>query len=172
MPSSSSSRWRTQERRRRDDSSADDSSVDAGFTLTEIIITIVLLSIVTLAILQAVTTSIKSSSVSRAAAQVETTVVNAADRVNRAPKDCNYLRFAQAAVLTQGWPASTVSVAHEYYVPGANAATAGSWTTGTGNSPGCPGATPDDLLVQRVSITITSPDGRVHRTIQVVKSDV
>ena len=146
---------------------------DGGFSFVEVIVTIALVGIVALAFLESVQTSIKASSTSRSAAQVETTIVNAADRVNRAPKDCNYLRFAQAAVLTQGWPASTVSVTHQYYVPGPTAAATGSWATGSNAGfPGCPGTSPDDLLVQRVSITVTSPDGNVRRTIQVVKSDV
>ena len=59
---------------------------DSGFSLVEIVIAIVLMATVVVAILNAVSTSVKASSVSRSAAQVETAVVNAADRVNRAPE--------------------------------------------------------------------------------------
>lgn len=145
---------------------------DRGFTLIEIVITIVLVGTVTLAILDAVTTGIKASSVSRQAAQVETMIVNAADRVNRAEPGCDYTKYAVTAVGFQKWDASTVSVTNEYYVPGATSADAGIWATGTGLYPGCPSSVRPDLLVQRVTITITSPDGDVRRTIQVVKSDV
>ena len=145
---------------------------DRGFTLIEVVIAIALLGIVVVAMMEAARTSVKASSSSRQAAQVETAVVNASDRVNRAPKRCDYTVYAQAAVQTQGWSPATATVAHEYYVPGATARDAGSWQTGAAGSPGCAGQAPTDLLVQRVTITITSPEGDVRRTIQVVKSDV
>jgi type II secretory pathway pseudopilin PulG len=144
---------------------------DAGFTLVEIVITVALMAVVVIAVLTAVSTSITASATGRSAAQVETAIVNAADRVNRAPKRCDYKIYVQAAVQTQGWPASTASVTQEYYTPGVNAKTAGTWQAGPLGS-ACPGAAPADLLVQRVTIHLTSPDGAVRRTIQVVKSDV
>jgi hypothetical protein len=110
--------------------------------------------------------------VSRSAAQVETAVVNAADRVNRAPKRCDYTIYAQAAVQTEGWEPDRATVTHEYYVPGSDATVQGTWQTGAAGAPGCPGPAPTDLLVQRVTISITSPDGKVRRNIEVVKSDV
>jgi len=145
---------------------------DRGFSMVEIVISIVLLGTVVLAVLNATTVSIKASAVSRSAAQVETSIVNAADRVNRAPKRCDYTIYAQAAVQTEGWDPSTVSVAHEYYVVGSDATVEGSWVQGPSGTPGCEGPAPVDLLVQRVTISITSPDSKVTRTIQVVKSDV
>jgi hypothetical protein len=120
----------------------------------------------------AVITGIKASSASRSAAKVETAIVNAADRVNRAPKGCDYTIYAQAAVQTEGWAADRASLTQEYYVPGADATVAGSWQPGVAGSPGCPGPQDPDGLVQRVTISITSPDGKVRRNIQVVKSDV
>ncbi len=145
---------------------------DRGFSLVEIVIAIALMAIVVIAILHAVSTTVAASATSRSAAQVETALVNAADRVNRAPKRCDYSIYAQAAVQTQGWPAAAATLTHQYYIPGADAVSTGSWAVGPPQSPGCPGATPADLLVQRVTISITSPDGKVRRTIQVVKSDV
>jgi type II secretory pathway pseudopilin PulG len=148
------------------------SDPDAGFSIVEIVIAIVLMGTVVVAILNAVSTSINASSVSRSAAQVETAVVNAADRVNRAPKRCDYTIYAQAAVQTEGWDPDRAVVTHEYYVPGSDATVQGTWETGAAGSPGCPGPAPTDLLVQRVTISITSPDGKVRRNIEVVKSDV
>ncbi|MGA7757572.1 MAG: prepilin-type N-terminal cleavage/methylation domain-containing protein [Ilumatobacteraceae bacterium] len=145
---------------------------DGGFSLVEVVIAIVLMGTVVVAILNAVSTSVKASSVSRSAAQVETAVVNAADRVNRAPKRCDYTIYVQAAVQTEGWSPDTASVTHEYYVPGVDATVEGTWETGAAGSPGCSGPAPTDLLVQRVTISITSPDGKVRRNIEVVKSDV
>lgn len=145
---------------------------DGGYTLTEVVIAIVLIGIVVMGMLQAVRSSIVASSISRAAAQVETAVVNASDRVNRAPKTCDYTIYAQAAVQTQGWAPETATVVHEYYVPGPDARTDGTWQTGNVDYPACPGPDTPDLLVQRVTITISSPDADVRRSIQVVKSDV
>lgn len=154
---------RATEQRRRD---------DRGNTLIEVVITVVLMAMVTVPVLTAVRATVSASATSRSSAQVETALVNAADRVNRAPKRCDYTMYAQAAVQTQGWPATTVSVTQQYYVPGPDARTPGTWVSGEPLAPGCSGPAPADLLVQRVTINLTSPDGAVHRTIQVVKSDV
>lgn len=151
---------------------AEEAGRDAGFSIVEIIVSIVLMSTVVVATLNAVGMTVRASATSRSAAQVETAVVNASDRVNRARKTCDYTRFAQAAVQTEGWDKETASVTNEYYVPGANPTLPGTWATGSALTPGCEGASAADLLVQRVTITITSPDGKVRRTIQVVKSDV
>lgn len=168
-------------RRRRDDETyaaavpSSRSRRDRGFSLVEIVVAIALLGTVVVAGIEAVTTSIRVSSTSRSAAQVETAVVNAADRVNRAPsapKPCDYGRFARAAVLTEGWPASSVSVTQQYYVPSGDPREGGTWETGLPGTPACPNGVATDLLVQRVAITITSPDGKVRRSITVVKSDV
>lgn len=145
---------------------------DDGFTLVEVVITVVLLGTVIVAIMSSVIASITASSTSRSAARVETAIVNAADRINRAPKRCDYSIYAKAAVQTEGWDPSRASVVQEYYVPGATAADAGTWATGKPASPGCSADEPTDLLLQRVTLTITSPDGKVTRSIQVVKSDV
>ena len=145
---------------------------DGGFSIVEIVVSIVLMGTVVVAILSAVGTSIKASSTSRSSAQVETAIVNAADRVNRAPQSCDYTIYAQAAVQIEGWPKENASVTQEYYVPGANAKVAGTWVTGAPGYEGCEGMSPSQLLVQRVKVSIVSPDGKVRRSIEVVKSNV
>lgn len=145
---------------------------DEGFSLIEVVIVVMLMGIVIVAVMSAVITSIATSAVTRSGARVETVVVNAADRVNRAPKSCDYSPYAQAAVQTEGWKASAAVVTQEYYTPAAEPTSAGTWTNGPPSSPACPAGALTDLLVQRVTIQINSPDGRVHRTVQVVKSDV
>ena len=90
----------------------------------------------------------------------------------RAPKKCDYSIYAKAAVQIEGWDPSRASVTQEYFVPGATPADAGTWATGSPSFPGCSADEPTDLLVQRVTIRITSPDGKVTRAIEVVKSDV
>ncbi len=144
---------------------------DGGFSVVEVVVAIALIGIVVVASLEAVSTSVKVSTTSRSAAQVETAVVNASDRVNRAKKECDYLRYAQAAVQTEEWDPSTATVVQEYYTASGDPRVAGTWQSGSSTCPAGPGIT-TDLLVQRVTITITSPDGKIRRSITVVKSDV
>lgn len=142
---------------------------DRGFTLPEISIAIVLMAIMVVPLLQAVSSTITASSRSRSAAQVETAIVNAADRVNRAPKSCDYSEYVRAAVQSQGWQGDSAQLEQEHYDAPDVLSQQGTWLDGACES----GQTdPPDLLVQRVTITITSPDGKSSRTIQVVKSDV
>ncbi len=145
---------------------------DGGFSIVEIVVSITLMGIVVVAILSAVGTSIKASSTSRSAAQVETAIVNAADRVNRAPQSCDYTIYAQAAVQIEGWPKENASVTQQYYVPGADASVTGTWKTGQPGYEGCDGVVPSELLVQKVTVSVVSPDGKVRRSIEVVKSNV
>lgn len=141
---------------------------DRGFSIVEVIVTITLMAVVIVPIMSAVATSIKVSSIGRSAAQVETALVNAADRVNRASMACDYTVYAQAAVQSQGWQPGQATVTHAYYEPGATPSVAGTWVDGQA----CEISTATEGLVQRVTIRVTSPDGDIHREIQVVKSDV
>ena len=150
----------------------DERAVDRGFSAVEITIAIVLMATVVFSLMNAVFTGIKASSTSRSSARVETAIVNAADRVNRAPKSCDYTIYAQLAVLSEEWPQENAVVTHEYYVPGADSTAEGTWAVGPAGKSACPDGVATDLLVQRVTITISSPEGGSRRTIQVVKSDV
>ena len=134
------------------------------------IVTITLMALVAIPLVAATFTTINASATARAASQVETALVNAADRVNRAPVVCDYTIYAQAAVQTQGWDPSQARVEHEYYVPAATPATPGVWVEGANGA--CEAAEPTSLLVQRMRIFVTSPDGDVTRSYEVVKSDV
>jgi hypothetical protein len=101
---------------------------------------------------------------------------NAADRVNRAPELCDYTIYIQAAALSQGWTIDEVSATYQYYTPGSSAEVAGTWTSGAceGCPPtvACPGGSFVDGLVQRVTITVSSPNDVVQRTMEVVKSEI
>lgn len=144
---------------------------DRGFSFIEVMITITLMSITVVPILGAARTGIKASAVAVSAAEVETALVNAADRINRAPKRCDYEIYARAAVQTLGWDAAQVTAVTRYYEPGSDPTVAGSWVAGP-TFGGCSGSEPSPLLVQRVTVTVTSPDGAMRRSIHVVKSDV
>jgi type II secretory pathway pseudopilin PulG len=140
---------------------------DDGFSVVEVVVTIVIMATVMVPILTAVISTIRASSNTRALAQLETVIQNASDRVNRAPTGCGYRLYAEAAARTQGWDASTVVVVEQHYVPGATPSAGGTWVANA-----CDGPSVTALLVQLVSITITSPDSGAKKTIEVVKSEV
>ena len=140
---------------------------DAGFSLTEVLVAVVLMSMAVIPILLACIMTIKTSSQVRTAAKVETILANAADRVNRAREGCDYDVFIEAAALSQGWSSGQAVAQYQYYEPADLPTSAGSWHDGA-----CPGDIRPNGLAQKVTITVTSPDGSVHRTMEVVKSDV
>lgn len=162
---------------------------DHGMTLVEVVITITLMSMVVLAVMTAVLTSVRASITSRHTAELETVLINVADGVNRAPKSCSgmdgnppYWNYVLQAVNSQ-WPsytgAPTVEVWH--YVPASEQVgetplqngdlptlqLPGDWVLGA-----CEMNDPQPLEAQRVVITVSSPDERARRSIEVVKSDV
>jgi prepilin-type N-terminal cleavage/methylation domain-containing protein len=138
---------------------------DGGFSLVEIVITITLMGVVVAPILVAVAASIRASTVSLSSAEVETVLVNAVDRVNRATRarfPCDLTSPVVAAVETHGWSPSSATVGHEYLD------TSGAWQSDAGGT-ACPAGIPQNGLIQRITVTITSPDADVSRTLQVVR---
>lgn len=141
---------------------------DAGISLIEVVIAISLVGVAVVPLMLAGVASVRTSSQTHTVAQVETVLVNAADRVNRASESCDYDVYVEAAALETGWAPDRASATYQYYVPGDNSPIeAGTWVNGA-----CPGAQRPEALVQKVTIKVTSPDGKVTRTLVVVKSDV
>ena len=140
---------------------------DVGVTFVETVLTVVLLGVVVVPVLAAVRSAVRTSAVAEAAAQAETVLIDAADEVHRAPNGCNFTNHARTAASSVGWPEAAVAVHHEYLDE------TGHWTTGpVAESPACPLGANRPGLAKRITITITDPDARVSRTIQMVKSDV
>ena len=144
---------------------------DEGFSLVEVVMAITLIAIVIIPIIQATFVSVKSSSTARIVAEVDTALQNAADRVTRAPNLCDYDEYIQAALIAKGWDPSQVTAIYQHYEPGTSLkaidGTPGQWVAG-----GCIGNTRTPRLIQKVTITVTSNQESVQRTIEVVKSDV
>ncbi len=146
---------------------------DVGFTFVEVVVTIVLVGVVVLPILATVRTSISAAAVSRAAAEVETVLVNAVDEVNQADPlvaKCNLTSRAESAATTQGWSASTVTVEHQFLQAD------GSWSAifvpaadGT-CPPGAVSARPNGPVLL-IRIVVSSPTENVRRTLEVVKGE-
>ena len=97
---------------------------DAGYSLTEVLVAVVLMAVAVLPILMAAGVSVRTSAQSRTLARMETVLANAADRVNRAGEGCDYAIYVQAAVLAEGWQPSQFTVTYQYYEPAASAASA------------------------------------------------
>jgi Tfp pilus assembly protein PilV len=140
---------------------------DRGNSLVEVLMAVVLTSVAIIPLMGASWALVRNSAQNRSSTQVETVINNAADRVNRAIPGCDYLIYVQAAAMAEGWQPTQASATYQYFVPNANATLPGTWVAG-----GCPNGVRPAGLVQMVRITVTSADGRVTRTIQVVKSDV
>lgn len=140
---------------------------DDGTTIVEVLMAIVLVAIAVVPIMVASWTLVRTTNINRYSAKVETILGNAADRVNRAPSSCDYHIYYEAAALAQGWSTDRVSASYQWYEPSATFPDAGTWHAGA-----CPDGLLTDGLVQRVDLTVASPDGRLQRSIQVVKSDI
>jgi len=123
-----------------------------------------MLAVVVVPFGNAVLSSVRASARSVESSKVITIAQNAADRVNRADKSCNYEQFAVAAATNEGWSASTVSVVQQHYVK-----QNGTWVWASG---ACANDALSTLLVQRVRITVTGDRHGMSSVIDVVKSDV
>ena len=109
-------------------------------------------------------TMVASSSTAFDVGELTTMMRNASDKIDRAPQQCSYDAYVQAAATAEGWPASSMSATVEML-------------TGTTGTPA--DWTPQSCLVdvgpfdvQRITITGVTPDGDTAQTITVVKSDV
>ena len=155
---------RTRRREPLEPCEADVQPIDRGSTLVEIVISIVLIGMVVVSMMAALRSSITASSVVFEAVKVETVLLNAGDRVARAPQLCEYEVYVDAAALAEGWPVTATSVTVDLLATNTGDPT--DWVTQ---------ACPDDVGpfdVQRMTITASNPDGSITRTLTVVKSNV
>ena len=144
---------------------------DPGVTLVEIMITIVLLGTVVAGILTLTQTSIIASKTSDEAARVESALLTAAERVERAdrllfPCDDDLPKPVEAAAqLKLGVSpdeASTYAKVETEHLD-----QTGKWAPGA-----CPNGIYQPNLVQRITITMTSPDTGLTRSLEVIKGDI
>jgi Tfp pilus assembly protein PilV len=140
---------------------------DEGVSLIEVVAASAMMMIVVVPLGNAVLTSVQASSRSVENAKVITIAQNAADRVNRAGKSCDYAQYARAAATNEGWPASSVTVVQEHFVAASLPTQPGVW-----QNEACADGVLGPMLVQRVRITVTGGEHGLSSTIDVVKSDV
>ena len=144
---------------------------EAGETLIEVLISSALMAIIVVAIVGGLATIVLAGHVHREQADANTSLVAAMERVKSpslarvvcgTPSD--YLATAQAASppLPSGWAISIASIEYENYAPGAV-----SWDT-TCRETVNPSNT---LTMQRITLRLTTSDGRVSPKLSFVKGD-
>ena len=69
--------------------------------MIDIVCSISLIGIVIVPMINSTLTAIAASSTARQVAEIETVLQNAADRVNRAPTDCDYAIYIEAAAQSK-----------------------------------------------------------------------
>ena len=142
---------------------------EAGETLIEVLISSALMAIIVVAIVGGLATIVLAGHVHREQADANTSLVAAMERVKSpslarvvcgTPSD--YLATAQAASppLPSGWAISIASIEYENYAPGAV-----SWDTT------CHETTTNTLTLQRITLQLTTSDGRVSPKLSFVKGD-
>lgn len=147
---------------------SESSTRDRGVTLVEALVTVSVMGIIIVPVMYALMTSIKVSAMTMEAAEVQTVLQNAADRVNRAPRSACYQSYAEAAAVSEWGAAATgaVSVVEHRYVPGFDG-DAVVWTPAS-----CASPLPSSGTVQSIVITVTSPYMDVSRSVEVIKSEL
>lgn len=156
-------------------------SSDAGFSLVETVMAVSLLGIAAASILGGLWSAIRVSRVGSDMAKVEAVLSSAADRLTgwvylpcpEQDASGGYLPVVQAASGAVGWPASTVAITDiRYWAP--DSPSTGTWTDDNGLAGACNPAVglSASRVLQKVTLRVTSPDGRSTRALEVVKNDV
>jgi prepilin-type N-terminal cleavage/methylation domain-containing protein len=155
-------------------------SVDGGFSLPEILIAITLVGMAAASVLPAMQASIRFSKFSDTQAKVSAVLGNAVDRVTNfgwlacpaTDADGGYLAKAQNAAPSVDWPASTISVPSIRYWD----AQTGEWTTTNpiplGDCTNTQLSWSKEMTLQLVTVSVTSPDGVLTNSVEVVMGDL
>lgn len=153
---------------------------DGGYTLTEVLVSVVLLGMVVASILPAMWTAVRVSRISDVQARVEAVLGSAVDRVSNygwhpcpeADAAGGYDSKAKNAAAVFEWPASTVQVVRIQYWD----TTARTWTdtnpVPAGDCSRTVIAITKERTLQKVTIRVTSPDGVESNQVDVVMGDI
>jgi len=142
---------------------------DRGVSLVEVIVSIALTGGVVIAIMGALFTVVRSASQNDDAAKLQAVVGSAADQLlaveweNCPDGSAAYLTAAQSAAHRVGWKDETVDIVDVRYW----SAVADGWVD-NGSCAAAPGSV--DAL-QRITISVESPETAASKTFDVVKSD-
>ncbi|NND75729.1 MAG: prepilin-type N-terminal cleavage/methylation domain-containing protein [Ilumatobacter sp.] len=156
---------------------------DAGFSLTEMLVTITLMGVAVVAVISGLQATIRSSVIDRDHATAFAWLQAASDEIYRETRvSCTaghaaaisaYDTAAQNAPVPPVWasltPAPTVEVIDVEYLGRANPGDDFGWSDAYCFEGGAFASSP--LYTQRVTIRVTSHDGKITRTLQTVKSE-
>ncbi len=126
---------------------------EAGVTLGELIITVVILGLAVAGIVGALGTALTASAINRQQTDAEAVIRSYAESVQRATYVTCATSYPPSGVVVPVGIAASTTVA--YAAP----------STAPVFGPSCPGGT----ALQRVTITATSTDGRTVRAMSIVK---
>lgn len=138
-----------------------DGTRDRGTTLTEVVLAAAILAIIIVPVVDALGAAIRSSSARRLEAEVDTALVDIAQRLEEAPTACSYDGVLDSVMTSRGWSGSDVTVVYENR-PVLIDGTLGPWQAGA-----CATGT---AFAQRMTVTVRAPSGTAS-SIQVVKTD-
>ena len=137
---------------------------DDGSSLMEVLVATLIITIVFVAILTGMGTSIRVTDYHRQRAQAENVLVSGVERVKAVPKvacatpaETSYGDAARSAATAQGWAASTIAITSIEY-----------WN-GTAYGATCYDNTTNRLPLQRVTLEVSHPGGRVVQALTFVK---
>jgi len=144
---------------------------EAGFSIAELLVTIVLVSVTFVAILTGLMTTIRVSASHRTQATTDAVVRSAAEWVKDVQSNpyrtaCNgpAMYSLNGLAMPAGYSATITRV--EYWDGSAPAAT-GTYNLSSRITGSCPAG--GDKGLQRITIVATSPDGQATETVQVMK---
>ncbi|MEM8746075.1 MAG: prepilin-type N-terminal cleavage/methylation domain-containing protein [Actinomycetota bacterium] len=164
---------------------------DRGFTLSEVLVAISLTGTAVVAVVAGIQAVISASNTSDEQAKVEAVLVSASDRLRAADYvpcpdvDGDYAHLSAAAAAAVGYDADQVEILDIQFwdasaggadVNGDTIDADGAW--GPTNSFVTPSGCQSDInlttsrTLQKVTIQVSSPDGSLVRTIEVVKSPI
>ncbi len=171
---------RHEDRRRPDECGRDECGRDDGYTLVEVLVSLVLMGMVVSSILPAMWSAVRVSRFSDTQARVEAVLGSAVDRVsNYGWHPCpetdsmgGYAAKAKNAAAIFEWPASTVNVVEVRYWDTATK----TWTFTNPVPNGDCGRTnisiTKERTLQRVTIQVISPDGQQTNQLDLVMGDL
>ena len=148
-----------------------DPRLEDGFSLAELLITIVLVSITFVAILTGLTTTIRVSAVHRTQSTTDAVVRSAAEWVKDSAETpyrstCNgpSMYSLSGLAVPVGY---SVTISQVEYWDGTAPAASGTYNLSSHMVNACPGGT--DRGLQRITIVATSANGQASETVQVMK---
>jgi prepilin-type N-terminal cleavage/methylation domain-containing protein len=153
---------------------------DHGYTLIEMLVAIVLMGSIVLSIMGGMWAVVRASRQNDSRAKVQAVLGAAGDSIinykhwNCPETNQAYVQWAQKAASSVGWESSTVAITqYRYWDPSAPGVD--KWKPTNSLSPtecnSLAALTPIKTL-QKLTITVTSPDGQYTNSLDIVKADI